>query len=131
MAVELEQAEQSGEKVPRILRGRVDSYAIYEITEDELRDLETGSPSSLILNFSIFALSMAISFLTSILTTTVSERVFIVFTVLTTVGFLFGFGLLIYWWRTRVSIGEVVRRIRARIPAAADRSTGEQHDAHT
>ena len=129
VAIEPEQAEQSGEKSPRILRGRVDYYAIYEITEDELRDLETGSPSSLYLNFSIFGLSIAISFLIALLTATVTERVFTVFTILTVVGFLVGIGLLILWSRARISIGDVVRRIRARIPGVMDRSVGGEQDS--
>jgi uncharacterized membrane protein YciS (DUF1049 family) len=128
MAIELEQAEQSGEKSPRILRGRLDSYAIYEITEDELRDLETGSPSSLYLNFAIFGLSIAMSFFIALVTATVSDRVFTVFTVLTVVGFLIGACLLILWWRARLSVVDVVRRIRARIPGVPDRSAGEEHE---
>ncbi len=83
MDIELEQAEQehSGEKSPRILRGRVNSFALYEITDDELGILEAEYPSSLYLNFSIFCLSVAVSFLIALLTATVSDRVFTIFTV--------------------------------------------------
>src|ERR1700761_5382364 len=99
MAVELEQAEQSGEKQPRILRGRVDSFALYEITDEELSVLEAGSPSSLQLNFSIFCISMGTSFLLALLTSTVSDRVFTVFVILTVAGFLLGSLLFILWFR--------------------------------
>jgi hypothetical protein len=130
MAIEQEQSEQSGERSPRLLRGRVDSFAIYEITAEELRDLEMGSPCSLYLNFSIFCLSMAISFLTALMTTTVIGNTFIVFTVLTIVGFFSGIGLLILWWRTYTSISEVTRRIRARIPGITDVKTSNDENSN-
>jgi hypothetical protein len=129
MDIEQEQGEQSGEKSPRILRGRLDSYAIYEITEDELRDLEAGSPSSLYLNFAIFGLSIAVSFMVALFTSTVTDRVFTVFTVLAIVGLFIGIGLLILWWRARISIGDVVRRIRARIPGTVDRAVREEGES--
>jgi uncharacterized membrane protein YciS (DUF1049 family) len=127
MALDEEQSEQSGEKSPRILRGRVDSFAIYEITDDELRTLESGSPSSLLLNLAIFCISTAAAFLIALLTTSgISIHLFTVFTVITTVGFFGGAILVAIWIRTRVSLSSLVRRIRARIPTSADRSSDEE-----
>ena len=124
-----EQAEQSGEKAPRILRGRVASFALYEITDGELDLLEAGSPSSLHLNFAVFFLSTAISFLVSLLTSTISDRVFTVFTAIIVVGFAGGGFLFVLWFRARRSVAEVVRRIRARIPGTDVKSGGEQGSA--
>ena len=125
----LEQGEQSGEKAPRILRGRVDSFALYEITDAELNILEAGSPSSLHLNFSVFFLSIAASFFIALLTSTVSDRAFTIFVVVTVVGFAAGGFLFVLWFRARQSVSAVVRRIRARIPGETVKDGGEQAEA--
>ncbi|MEN6451830.1 MAG: hypothetical protein ABFC96_15175 [Thermoguttaceae bacterium] len=122
-----EQGEQFGEKVPRIVRGRVDSFALYEITDSELGVLESGSPGSLHLNFAIFFASVAVSFLIALLTATVSDRVFTVFILLTIVGFAAGVFLFALWCRARHSVAHVVRAIRARIPG--EPQVGEQSEA--
>ena len=129
MAVAPEQAERSGEKAPRIVRGRVDSFALYEITDDELRILEEGSPSSLHLNFSIFCITLAISFFIALSTSTVDTRTFTVFVVLTVVGFLVGGFLFILWFRARKSVASVARKIRARIPGSTGTTLEEQSEA--
>lgn len=59
---------------PRIIRGRVDSLSLYEITETELDTLERGSPYSIHLNFGVFLLTLGLSFLTSLLTTDTLRR---------------------------------------------------------
>ena len=121
-----DQEEQSEVKPPKILRGRVDSFALYEITDAELNILESGSPSSLHLNFSVFFLSIASSFLIALLTSSVSSRVFTVFVVVTVVGLAVGLFLFFLWFRARRSISTVVRRIRARIPGDMLKDAGEQ-----
>jgi len=126
MAVTPEQAESSGENSPRIRRGRVASFALYEITDGELDMLEAGSPSSLHLNFAIVFLSTATSLLASLITNTVPDRVFTVFVVLIVVGFAGGTFLLFLWLRARQSISAVVRRIRARIPGDEIKGSEEQ-----
>jgi hypothetical protein len=126
VAVMPEEAEQSGETRPRILRGRVASFALYEITDSELDLLEAGSPSSFRLNFAIFFLSIAASLLSSLITSTVSSRVFTVFVVLIVVGIAGGGYLLILWFNARRSVSDVVRRIRARIPGDDVRGEDQQ-----
>jgi hypothetical protein len=79
------------EILPAVRRARYGQLTIYEISEDELELLERGSPDSLLLNFSIFALSVCVSFLIALLTTTIpSDRTFIVFVVVTAVAALGG-----------------------------------------
>lgn len=107
---------------PRILRGRVDSLSLYEITDYELQVLEEGSVGATYLNLAVFFLSMAVSFLATLLTTPIaSDRLFGVFVVVVGVGFAAGFVLAILWYRTRRSMSKVLKRIRDRCsPVAKD-----------
>lgn len=113
-----EQGESTGEKQPRIRRGRVDSLTLYEITDYELDSLSTGSPSSLYLNLAIFFASIAISFLVALLTATItSDRVFTVFVVIVILGFVASAVLSCVWLRNRKSISTIIKRIKKRIPS--------------
>jgi len=59
-----------------IRRGVFQELTLYEVEESELELLARGSPDSLYLNFSILLLSFAVSFLISLLTAILSDRVF-------------------------------------------------------
>ena len=110
---------------PRIKRGRFDSLSLYEVTEHELEFLERGSPNSTYLNFAVFFLSVGLSFLASLLTTTIdSVRVFTVFVVLTVLGFAIGTLLLVVWIRTRASISNLIRKIKGRMPTDGAEDNG-------
>ena len=101
---------------PRIVRGRVDSLSLYEITEHELDALAKGSPSSLQLNFGIFSLTIGLSSLSTLLTVTISSvQIFTAYVVLAVVGCFLGAYLGILWYRMRGSVSDVVDRIRGRI----------------
>jgi hypothetical protein len=101
----------------KIVRGRVDSVSVYEITESELSLLEDGPPSSIYLNFSIFLLSVAISFLISLVTTKIeSDRVFTVFVIITAIGFIAGILFLFIWYRSHRSLSDIFLKIKNRIP---------------
>ena len=96
--------------------GKLNSLNIYEVTEDELEKLETGGSDPIFLNFAIFSISVALSFLITLLTTKIdSSRIFIIFLVVTIMGFFAGFILLILWWRSRRSVKDLVKKIRDRI----------------
>lgn len=102
---------------PAIRRGRLDSLNIFDVTKEELDALERGSPVSVFLNLAIFVLSVAISFSASLLTTEIpSDRTFIVFVVVTVVGYIAGATFLLLWFFTRKSIKSVVENIRKRLP---------------
>lgn len=115
------QARDDDQSVPvRILRGRVDSLSLYEVTEYELNVLEEGSPSSTLLNFAIFFISVALSFLTALLTSSPSsDRIFAVFVVLVVAGFGGGVVLLTLWWRARTRVDVVVEKIKERCVISA------------
>ena len=115
--VNMEQAEGPAEKQPKIRRGRVDSLSLYEITDYELDVLATGSPSSIFLNFAIFFISVASSFLVALLSTTIaSDRVFTVFVVVVGIGFISGIVLFSLWFRNRRTMSGIIDRIKERIP---------------
>lgn len=105
-----------GEKVS-IKRGRVDSLTIFEIRQDELTTIEKGSSNSIYLNFAIFLLSIAISFLIAILTSDYTDKVltFSVFCIISSVGFIVGIFLLILWLRLKDDFKEVIKNIKNRI----------------
>ena len=60
--------QEQSEGAVKIKRAKYDSLCLYEVTESELEVLEKGSPSSIYLNFSVFLLSIAISFTIALLT---------------------------------------------------------------
>jgi len=100
---------------PRIVRGRVDSLSLYEITDYELQQLEDGSIGGTYLNFAIFFVSMGLSFLATLLTAAqLSDRAFTVFVVLVVIGFAAGAVLVVLWLKTRRSMSRVLKRIKDR-----------------
>jgi hypothetical protein len=109
--------DKSGEIGPRIKRGRYDSLELFEVSEGELTIIERGSPSSTYLNFSIFLISIASSFLTTLLTTdlTSKPKLFTIFTVICSVGFLIGFFLLLLWFRNKNEFDDIIKKIRNRM----------------
>lgn len=101
----------------KIKRGKVDSLSLYEITDHELDMLERGSPSSIYLNFGIFALSTSSSFLIALLTTTIiADRIFTTFVAVVIIGGLSGIILCVLWFRSRRATSALIRRIKQRIP---------------
>ncbi|MCU0427006.1 MAG: hypothetical protein MUF71_15415 [Candidatus Kapabacteria bacterium] len=110
------QENSSGEIHPQIKRARVDSLIIYDVTEGELETIERGSPSSLYLNISIALLSIAISFLITLLTFDFKDKIylFIVFVLVTIVGICLGVILFIVWWRTKNDVDIVLKKIKER-----------------
>jgi hypothetical protein len=101
----------------KINRHKVDYLTLYEITESELEIIENGTPSSLYLNFAIFLLSMAVSFMTSLLTVDYEgkQTLFLIFLVLTILGFIIGVFLIILWWWTKQDFNKTIQRIKNRI----------------
>ena len=112
----MSKTENVGDKEVKIVRGRVDSLSLYEITDHELNILEKGSPSSIYLNFSIFLVSIGLSFFISLVTVDIqSTKIFSIFTIFTVIGLVGGIFLLFLWSRMRTSVSDVVKRIKSRI----------------
>jgi hypothetical protein len=111
---------------PAIHRVRLDKLTIFEITEAELEALERGSPESLYLNLGIAALSIASSFLISLLTTTIADtQTFCVFVIICAVGFVAGVTFALLWWLSRRSLKKVARDMRNRMPPEGIQEEGE------
>ena len=114
---------------PKIVRCRVDSLSLFEITDYELELLEQGSPNTIYLNIAIFFISVACSFLVTLLTVSItSQIIFTVFVIFTVAGFSIGGVLLILWFRTRSKVSTLIQKIKARVPVAA--VAGNTSDIH-
>lgn len=102
---------------PAIRRARIDSLGIYEISESELQKLESGSPESNFLTFSVALLSIAISFTVTLTTTKIdSDRLFTTYISLTIIAYISGFILLILFWQKRMVTQSVICTIKNRMP---------------
>ena len=103
--------------LPEIRVGKIGVLKVHQVSDEELTQLAQGSGQSLFLNLGIGVLSVAVSFLISLLTTTDSSyRIFVIFVIVTVVCFLAGIVLMSLWWCTREPIGRLVREIRNRMP---------------
>lgn len=102
----------------RIRRGAIESLTIHEVSDSELTLLERGSPESLFLTFGTLLLSTAVSFTVTLLTTSIASiHTFTIFVVITVIGYLAGMICLALWWRNRKTVADIIKQIRARLPA--------------
>jgi hypothetical protein len=95
---------------------KMGTLTVYEISEDELRLIEAGDPSSTLLNFGIGALSLGIGILATMLTggeikSALALNVLLVVTVLGIAG---GAVLLVLWYRTTKRTKSVITTVRER-----------------
>lgn len=126
-----QETDNTGNKELRIVRGRVDSLSLYEITDNELDILEKGSPSSLYLNFAIFLLSVGISILSTLFTVEIhSIRVFVVFVILSVVGILGGLFFMLLWYRLKGEVSDVVKKIKKRIAEQESATVPDMSDSN-
>jgi hypothetical protein len=116
--------QEQGEVRPRIVRGRVGSLSLYEITDYELDVLAAGSPNSVYLNFAVFFLSIGLSFIASLFSATFqTERRFTAFLVVSVVGIALGVLLLVVWSQAKSRVDDVLKRIRERAPGSTNSPT--------
>lgn len=95
---------------------KMGTLTLYEISEDELRLIEAGDPSSVFLNFGIFALSLGVGIGTTLLAAGEirSRVVFDVLVILTGLGVLAGIVLLFLWRRSAKQTRSVIQAVRER-----------------
>lgn len=116
------------ESGPRIRHAKVDSICIYEVTENELDTLENGSPASLALNFSVFLLSIGISFLITLLTTQISSiKIFNCFVIVACVGMILGTILFFYWLISYLKSTPIISKIKNRLDPEPSKITGDEN----
>lgn len=101
-----------------IKRGSVDSLSLYEVTDHELSILESGSPSSTYMNFSIAFFSIGISFAITLFTVhNLTIYIYSSFLIATLVGLAISVVLGVLWLRTKSSVKAICKKIRDRVPA--------------
>lgn len=110
------QGEQ-GEKID-VKRRKIDAVTIYDVTESELMILEKGTEASVWLNFFIGTVSIAVSFLVSLLTVewdkatvSLTQIVFICITIIMSISAVACF---VFWRRGRGQHQETIKIIRER-----------------
>ena len=110
------QGEQ-GEKID-VKRRKIGAVTIYDVTEAELTILEKGTEVSVWLNFLIGTVSIAVSFLVSLLTVewdnTKVSLTQIVFICITIIMFLSAVACFVFWRRGRGQHQETIKVIRER-----------------
>jgi hypothetical protein len=113
----------------QVRRGRVDSIDLYEVTEDELQELERGGEANNYLNFALALFSVAISFSIALATTNTTDRQFYVFLIViigtALTALIFG----VIWLNNRKIVKELAARIRARMRQDEGVDTEEDADA--
>lgn len=110
--------KQQDERVilPAIQRAPYRTLTIYEVSEDELKILEKGSPESIYLNFSIAMLPVAFTLMVTLLTTEIpSAGLRSLFQMIMVVFYVAGLFLFVLWYRTRSSVSDCVATIRERL----------------
>jgi len=105
-----------------IVRGKLDSLKIYEVSEKELDIIEKGSNDSIFLNFGIFFLSISISFFIVLLTVDffyddkddllIKFIVFLCIAILTLIGAII---CLVAWWRNKDDFKIIISDIKNRM----------------
>ena len=99
---------------------------IYWLYEHELDALGAGSSASLFLNFALSLLPISITLLVAMLTTTIpSDRLFAGFLSVSVITAIAGIVLLLLWWRSHKSSGQLLTAIKARMPVEATSAEGD------
>ena len=99
----------------RVVTHKVEQIDIYEVTENELTQLEKGTDSDLYLQFSIALLSVFASLTVCFFTSTFeNDRVFYGFVCVDAICLIVGLILLILWNRNRKGKSEIIQGIKNR-----------------
>ena len=106
------------DSLPPVKRARVDSLVIYDVKEDELKDLERGAPCSIYLNWALSLFSAFISFLiadfASLDLSQGCNAIAVFFISFTICSGIISIILFCLWFRHRGDLKKVVERIRER-----------------
>lgn len=103
-----------------VRRGKMDSITVFEVTEDELGDLQKSADDGIYFNFFLVTISVLISFLISILTTDIASiKLYIAFMLIVLVSFVFSLLFFALWLKdrnkTKTERKNLIAKIRARI----------------
>lgn len=94
---------------------KVEQIDIYEVTENELFQLENGTNSDLYLEFSISLLSIFVSMLATLLTAIFNNNIVLnIFISITVISLILGGLLLLLWYRNRKEKKAIIENIKSR-----------------
>lgn len=106
------------DSLPPVKRARVDSLVIYDVKEDELKDLERGAPCSIYLNGALSLFSAFISFLiadfASLDLSQGCNAIAVFFISFTICSGIISIILFCLWFRHRGDLKKVIEQIRER-----------------
>ncbi len=105
-----------GEKID-VRRRKLGAVTIYDVTEAELTILERGTEASIWLNFFIGTVSIAVSFLVSLLTVDWEAKDFltrVVFICVTIIMFLAAIACFVFWRNAKGQHATTINSIRKR-----------------
>ena len=116
--------------------GAYKTLTLYPVDDSDLDLLTQGSPESLYLNFATLLLSVAVTALFALLTlptdkTSPPSATFVVFVVITVLGFIVGAFLLLLWLKKQKSVSALVREIKSRLPPEGIQEVVSMPDEHT
>jgi Flp pilus assembly protein TadB len=95
--------------------GHPPNITLYVITENELADLARGGRHSAHSAWGLTLLATATAFLISLLTTTMSLTLFILFVVLAAGGYGAALPLLLFWFKEHKSTSNLLEKIKSRL----------------
>lgn len=102
---------------PSVRYAPLSELNVYAVYEYQLDALARGSSNSILLNFAVFLLPIAITLLVTLLTTTIpSDRLFLGFLSVAVITAIAGIVLLLLWWRNHREAEDLLRAIKARMP---------------
>ena len=98
--------------------GELNAYVVFE---HQLDALAQGSPSSLLLNFALFFLGVAVTaFATPFSIPTASDRAYYAFLIISLITGIAGLVLLVIWWKTHTAVKGIIAEIESQMPPNPD-----------
>lgn len=120
---------QSSDSV-KVNRACVDSITIFDVTEGELSEIESGDSSGWLFDVAIACASICVSFIVTLTTTNIAnERLFYSYVILTCAVGIASVALFINWKILTGKRDNVIRRIRSRKKAPPMRKDGDPTSA--
>lgn len=108
----------------KVQRGRVDSITIYEVTENELTTLESGTPTGYLFDSFLALLAIGISFIVTVTTTEIkSDRLHAFYSMLILVSLVGAIICFVLWLRCRKSILLTIEQIKNRVQPPSSTTT--------
>jgi hypothetical protein len=94
--------------------GELNAYVVFE---HQLDALAQGSPTSLLLNFSLFFLGVSLTaFATLFSVPATSDRAYYTFLIIFLITGIAGAVLLVMWWNTHTSVKQTISEIKSQMP---------------